>query len=183
MSADRLSDEQLRSIALQVGGAHTLVDLYRALAAQLAAVRDGTPPKDAHDLAKCGHSSYWRTLYGNCMACRAEKAESQLTTAQTAQAQAEGERDAWNARWNKKCERLQSRLAAMEGALKAADHELERNEWIRGADSPINLSTFLTCPSCGANEVKGHYQGCMLADVRKQAAHALTDGGREEQVG
>lgn len=26
----------------------------------------------------CGHSAYWTTVYNSCMACRAEKAESQL---------------------------------------------------------------------------------------------------------
>lgn len=28
--------------------------------------------------ASCGHSSYWVTAYGNCMACRAEQAEKRL---------------------------------------------------------------------------------------------------------
>lgn len=27
---------------------------------------------------KCKHDPYWTTCYGNCMACRAEKAEAEL---------------------------------------------------------------------------------------------------------
>lgn len=28
--------------------------------------------------AACAHDKYWTTVYGNCMACRADNAESQL---------------------------------------------------------------------------------------------------------
>jgi hypothetical protein len=33
---------------------------------------------------RCGHSSYWTTHYGNCMACRAEKAEAKLAACREA---------------------------------------------------------------------------------------------------
>lgn len=54
-----------------------VVELEKAL--QSAA--ESCPPKSfmtAPDCftEKCGHNSYWRTHYGNCMACRAEEAES-----------------------------------------------------------------------------------------------------------
>lgn len=29
----------------------------------------------------CQHNSYWKTTFGNCMACRAEKAEAKLNIA------------------------------------------------------------------------------------------------------
>lgn len=29
-------------------------------------------------MAKCNHNSYWTTIYGNCMACRAEEAEARV---------------------------------------------------------------------------------------------------------
>jgi hypothetical protein len=38
----------------------------------------------------CGHSPYWRTIYDNCMACRVEKAESQLEAEKQKRLEAEG---------------------------------------------------------------------------------------------
>lgn len=32
----------------------------------------------------CQHNSYWKTNFGNCMACRAEKAEAKLNIAREA---------------------------------------------------------------------------------------------------
>ena len=37
----------------------------------------------------CQHNSYWKTTFGNCMACRAEKAERELAAEREAREKAE----------------------------------------------------------------------------------------------
>ena len=44
-------------------------------------------------MTTCKHNPYWRTVYDNCMACRAEKAESDLAQAQARVAELVDERD------------------------------------------------------------------------------------------
>lgn len=71
---------------------------------------------------------------------------------------------------------LEQANAQLREALEKQDHELDRIQWVRGADKFEHLAESRSCPSCGFREAQGHPAGCSLASVRAFAAKAL---GRE----
>lgn len=46
--------------------------------AREAAEKNAVPVEVHGGLADCGHNRYWTSQYGNCMACRSERAEAQV---------------------------------------------------------------------------------------------------------
>lgn len=63
--------------------ASVLLGVWLALKLGWRIPEDWSPPESFPPM-ECGHNGYWRTHYGNCMACRAERAESQVKAAQAA---------------------------------------------------------------------------------------------------
>lgn len=62
----------------------TITQLQATLAAwekELQRAKSADPKVSAGHSVSCCHNAYWQTLYGYCMACRAEQAETDLTAA------------------------------------------------------------------------------------------------------
>lgn len=68
-------------LGIVIGMAWTLASValgaWAAVAMGLRIPEDWSPPESFPPM-ECGHDGYWRTHYGNCMACRAERAEKEL---------------------------------------------------------------------------------------------------------
>lgn len=79
-------------------GRDALLDAHKTLELELQSCKEQVqrltePPIKLGAHCKAGHDRYWITLYGNCMACRAEAAERKLD---------EARRDAERYRWLRK---------------------------------------------------------------------------------
>ena len=80
----------------------------------------------------CKHNLYWRTMYGNCMACRVEEAEAKLAMRDCPDCGFEL-RD--NAADFKKCEEVERELRAKLAVLTQKD--ITNNDLLRQAESRI----------------------------------------------
>ena len=78
--------------------------------------------EQAYTPRKCTkHVPYWETVYGNCMACRAEKAEQQLQAIQATVGETEFA--------------LRARVAELEAKLKRLQVFVDTSQWQKDNES------------------------------------------------
>lgn len=109
------AESQVEALKKERDRAMAHYQTFRTRAEAAEKERALTPGNGSVDFADCGHNRYWTTHYGNCMACRAEAAESEST-------RLEAEVDGLRAR----VELAVARAINAEEAIAARDAELTR---------------------------------------------------------